>query len=550
MTANMTAKEIDQLSELARDFWAWRAVTQPFSSDDLPRIERPADWQPDWSPEAVKKQREEIAAFEQRQRQINPAQWPIPQQVDYRLIGSALARVRWELDVTRGWERNPKFYVDQTLGALYEELLKQTPPIGRRGGEVIKRLKEIPQLVADAKTNLANTAVKPFAVAALELLSNLRPRLTKVARELKPLLDSESAGQIDSAMEEATTTFDSFRAWLEERMPAMSETSAVGRDGYLFFLKNVALMPFTPEQLLSMGRQEWERSMAFEAIARERAKGLPELPLFPDQATQMAREEEDEKKIRQFLEEQNLMTVPSWMQHYRNLPLPAYIEPLVPLGVADDLTSDTRLDEHGVRYIPAPSLGLGYFELSSARDPRPLIVHEGVPGHYFQMALSWKHENPIRRRYYDSGPCEGIGFYAEELMLQAGLWDDSPRSREIIYNFMRLRALRVEVDVKLAIGLFTIDQATEYLQTKTPMDRDTARFEAVFFASAPCQAITYQIGKLQIIKFLADARQAQGENFNLRAFHDFLWKNGNAPIALLRWEYLGLKDEIELLDNR
>jgi len=50
-----------------------------------------------------------------------------------------------------------------------------------------------------------------------------------------------------------------------------------------------------------------------------------------------------------------------------------------------------------------------------------------------QLALSWAHENPIRRRYYDSGANEGIGFYAEEMMLQAGLWADSPRSREIIY---------------------------------------------------------------------------------------------------------------------
>jgi hypothetical protein len=50
------------------------------------------------------------------------------------------------------------------------------------------------------------------------------------------------------------------------------------------------------------------------------------------------------------------------------------------------------------------------------------------------------------------------------------------------------------------------------------------------------------------VKFLADARLNQKEEFNLRAFHDFLWKNGNAPIALLRWEYLGLSDEIELLD--
>jgi uncharacterized protein (DUF885 family) len=114
---------------------------------------------------------------------------------------------------------------------------------------------------------------------------------------------------------------------------------------------------------------------------------------------------------------------------------------------------------------------------------------------------------------------------------------------------MRLRALRVEVDVKLALGLFGIDEATEYLQTKTPMDYETARAEAIFFASLPGQAITYQIGKLQIMKFLADARQALGDKFSLRAFHDYVWKNGNIPIALLRWEYLGLNDEMVLLEN-
>jgi hypothetical protein len=306
-------------------------------------------------------------------------------------------------------------------------------------------------------------------------------------------------------------------------------------------------MPFTPEQLLVMGKQEWERSIVFEALAQERAKEMPQLPLFPDQATQIARGDDDEKKIRRFLEERNILTVPDWMRHYRNLPLPAYIEPLAELGVVDDLTSVTRLDEHGVRYIPVPAQNLGYFELSSARDPRPLIVHEGVPGHYFQMALSWAHENPIRRHYYDSGPNEGIGFYAEEMMLQAGLFDDSSRTREIIYNFMRLRALRVEVDVKLALGTFSIDEATEYLQTKTPMDYETARAEAIFFASLPGQAITYQIGKLQITKFLADARQTLGDKFSLRAFHDYLWKNGNIPIALLRWEYLELNDEMIML---
>jgi uncharacterized protein (DUF885 family) len=198
-----------------------------------------------------------------------------------------------------------------------------------------------------------------------------------------------------------------------------------------------------------------------------------------------------------------------------------------------------------MRYIDPPSADLGYFALADAKDPRTGIVHEGVPGHYFQLALSWAHPDPIRRHYYDSGANEGIGFYAEEMLLEAGLFDDSPRSREIIYSMVRLRALRVEVDVRLALGEFTIAQAAEYLQKTVPMDSHTAHAEAAFFASSPGQASSYQIGKTQIMRLLAEARRQQGGKFDLRAFHDFLWLNGNVPIALQRWEYLGLKDDLE-----
>ena len=125
------------------------------------------------------------------------------------------------------------------------------------------------------------------------------------------------------------------------------------------------------------------------------------------------------------------------------------------------------------------------------------------------------------------------------MMLQAGLFDDTPQTREIIYNFARLRALRVEVDVKLALGEFTIAEASDYLERMVPMDRHTAEEEAVFFAAAPGQAISYQIGKLQTLEFLAEARVREGARFDLRKFHNFLWLNGNVPISLLRIEYLG-----------
>jgi uncharacterized protein (DUF885 family) len=181
---------------------------------------------------------------------------------------------------------------------------------------------------------------------------------------------------------------------------------------------------------------------------------------------------------------------------------------------------------------------MGFFSLVTAHDTRPLMIHEGVPGHYFQMAWSWHHPDPIRRHYYDSESNEGIGFYAEEMMLQAGIFDSTPRIKEDIYSMMRLRALRVEVDVRLALGDFTLEQAADYLASTVPMDMDTARGEAAMFASTPGQAITYQIGKLDIIRMLSDARRRQGDDFKLQTFHDYVWLNGNVPFSLQRWELL------------
>ena len=544
----MATSTYDQLQQLAEEFWAWRARNQPISSDDIPRIERPDDWLPDWSRSAIERRRAELKNFTSRHQEIEATSWPVSQQVDYRLIGSAIARVHWELNVTRGQECNPGFYVDQTLGLLFLSMLQPPPFTEQRSGAIVRYLQSFGVTVGNARENLAGQAIKPFALAALEKLVAVRSRLTKVGTELGPLLSGVEPKDFNQAITEAIAALESFHDWLNAELPGMSEATAVGRDAYIYFLRHVALMPLTPEQLLVMGAHEWERSVAFETFEQTRNEGLPELELFPDQATQMAQEELWEGASRRFLEAKNILTVPGWMKHYYNLPLPAYVEPLSFMGVTDDLTSDTRLDEDGTSYIKKPAPDLDYFSLSIAKDPRPLIVHEGVPGHYFQMSLSFAHENKIRRRYYDSGANEGIGFYAEEMMLQFGFFDDRPRLREIMYNFMRLRALRVEVDVKLATGEFTIDEAAERLEKIVPVDRATARQEAVFFASSPGQAITYQIGKLQIVKFLAEARLHQKEKFNLRAFHDYLWKNGNVPIALLRWELLGLRDEVELLD--
>ncbi|MGA8035883.1 MAG: DUF885 family protein [Candidatus Acidiferrales bacterium] len=540
------------LLKLSDDFWKWRAQYQPFSSDDIPRIDRPTGPR-DWSAAGIAKQRAGLAEFKKRWKVIGTRGWTVPAQVDYRLIGSAIARVHWELDVNARWQRDPTFYIDQTLGALVGALLPP-PPFDLSRAQVIReRMDQIPAILRDAKANLR--PLRPFAELAISSLTDIRLKLSRSASAVAPLLpemlkiDAPSPN-FAASTKEAIAALEDYRAWLQSNLASMPTEAAIGRDKYEYFLRNVALIPYTPGEMLQLSRQEWARSVAFETYEKDRDRGVPVMTMAATTEEEVARGKRDEFAIRKFLEANRILSVPPQIPHYELRAMPDYLVPLSDFTEMDDFAGLSRMNDPGVRWIEPPSPNLGYFWLAETKDARPDIVHEGVPGHFFQMSLSRRNPDPIRREYYDSGANEGIGFYSEEVMLQHGLFDDSPHTREIIYNFMRLRALRVEVDVKLALGEFTLDQAADYLATHVPMDAKTAHGEAAFFASTPGQAITYQVGKSQILAFLADARTKQGDKFHLLQFNDALWSNGNVPIVLQRWEYLGDDSELRVMDSR
>ncbi len=528
----------DSLDKLSTDFWTWRAQYQPFNTDDIPRIERPSGLSRSWSAAAVLHQKTELAALEARWTKFDPTTMSPAQRTDFHLIGSAIARVHWELDLNRRWQRDPTFYLEQTLTPVTELLLPPPPFDEARSRELIALLENIASILDEAKANLQQPAA-PFANLAIQSLVNIRAGLGTVAREIAPLVPPDTAKQLGPTIEAATRSLESYRAWLQQRLPTMAGQTAVGRTAYLYFFQHVALYPFTPEELLAASRQEWARSVAFEQIERHRNQAAPPLRIFPDINAQLTGTRDREAAVRRFLADRGILTVPPGLPHYTVRPLPAYLAALGDFDELDDFTGPSRLAQDCVRWTPNPGEELGYFALASAHDPRPDLVHEGIPGHYMQLWLGWRSSDPVRRHYYDSGANEGLGFYAEEMMLQEGLFDDSPHTRELIYNFARLRALRVEVDVKLALGEFNLDQAADYLVRMVPMDPKTAHSEASMFATTPGQAISYQAGKLQITKFLADARHRAGDKFDLKAFNDFVWQNGNVPIELQRKEWFG-----------
>jgi len=542
--------EIDSgaaLQALAQAFFEWRRVQQPVQGDDIPRVERPDGWVPDYSPSTIDSDLEQYAIFLSSVDRLETSGWTISDRVDARLLKAAIQRVYWELEVLKAPRRNPLFYVDQTLGSVFELLIISSPMTESRANNILLRLEHIPDTLRHAKKNL-DLAIRPFAEASIDSLKDIDGRLRRMESGLVAVFPEKLHGRLKKSVSRAISALEKYSRWLQTRLDTMQTSFAIGPYAYQWFLVNVALIPSTPDELLEQGRQARNRVIAWQVLEENRNRDIPGLPLFESSDRQIQTSLLRENEIRAFLETQELMTVPDWLMHFRNRLMPDYLEPLSFLGVTDDLTSATRLDEDAYKYIREPGPDLPYFSLSAARDPRPLIIHEGIPGHYFQLALSWSNPDPIRRHYIDSSINEGIGFYAEELLLQAGLFDFSPRLKEMIYSYARLRALRVEVDIRLATGDFTIEQAANYLARAVPMDRETALQEAVFFAFNPGQAISYQVGKLQILGFLADAKLDQGDAFSLRDFHDFLMLNGNVPVALQRWEYLGRDDQVMRLD--
>ena len=529
-----------ELDELAGRFWAWRARQQPRTRDDIPRLDRPAGWLPETDQALAARRREELAAFGAELSRIRPDQ--VPDRVDHRLLRSAMARVTWESDVlqVRGI---PRYWTDQAIGPVFDVLLRPGVDAARIA-EVVRLLRAVPATLAPAPEALVQPA-REFAELAVAELDGAAARVEACALALAALEEGAST-ELRSAAAAAGAALEQFGRWLSARRPDLPPARPVGRQQYEWFLREVACVPLTVDEIVSIGRREYERAVWLELLHATRNRGLPAPPLPADAAEQVRAQARDEQAVRRFYAERGLLSQPDSLRHYLTLPLPAYLEPLDFLGVADDLTGPGRLSEDGVSYTPPPRPDLPYFHAANARDPRAGIVHEGA--HYQQLALSWRNPRPVRRHYYDSGANEGIAFYNEELMLVSGLVDDAPHTRTALCNFMRLRALRVTVDIGLATGALSIAGAADELAGRVPMDRATAGQEAAFFAETPGQALTYQIGKTQLTALIADAVRVRGAGLDLQALHDAIWVNGNVPIALLRWELLGLTDELAALD--
>src|SRR2546423_3788038 len=221
------AQPADPFQKLADDFWSWRAKYAPFNGDDVPRMERPGGMR-EWSRASIDKRRKDLSELEARWKKIDANKWPIDKQVNYRLIGSALSRVRWELDVNPSWRRDPTFYIGQTLTALVEALTVPAPYDEARSREILTRIDNIPSIVEQGMQNLEK-APSPFARVAFQALESIRPHLHQMASALARSTTLKEQ-DLYAATDRAADALEKFRTYLQQSIPTLPNETALGRD--------------------------------------------------------------------------------------------------------------------------------------------------------------------------------------------------------------------------------------------------------------------------------------------------------------------------------
>jgi uncharacterized protein (DUF885 family) len=182
----------------------------------------------------------------------------------------------------------------------------------------------------------------------------------------------------------------------------------------------------------------------------------------------------------------------------------------------------------------------GYMVNTSHLDQRPLYelpaltVHEAVPGHHLQIALSQELSGLpyFRRNTSPTAFVEGWGLYSEFLGEEMGIYRD-PYERFGRYSYEMWRACRLVADTGIHWLGWDIEQARRCFTENSALATHNIQTELERYISWPGQALAYKIGELRFRSLRREAEQALGEHFNVRKFHDELLLSGALPLDVV-----------------
>jgi uncharacterized protein (DUF885 family) len=535
------------LRAMARDYYVWRDREDPVGSSNQ-GLHTWDDQLSDPSMARVLERRKHVEELLAAVKALPIATWSRDDQIDALLFRAQLERESFFGSVLHFEESDPQVYVGECSAGIFGLLKKEYAPRRVRALAATARLRRVPAFLEESK----KTLTRPVALYARLAAQSARGGDDLYLQSLTTLADDLSPAEkqaLVQARDAAIAALHSYAAWLEERIPKMAAFVPMGRANYDLYLKRVHLLPFDAEQIEMLGQAELNRYTGLEALLKDpslaspdpaRAKNIP-----PDQQAFLAAYQAREKEMIDFLRKNQLVNLPPWLGPFTIRQLPEAFKPTSPGGFMNPPGLYDK-DPEGFYFIPTYNPKSGNFYIRAAiEDPRPILGHEGIPGHFLQISIANHLQDEIRRQTFDNVFIEGWALYTEEMLARQGLYPEGSPGYGQVLRLSRYRAARIGVDVNLHTGRWTFEQAVRYFMEAGGLDREAAEGEAAGAASSPLQKIGYMTGKSQIMGLLGRYRERKGKDFRLGAFHDELISYGSLPVSVVQWLMLDDRSSLD-----
>ncbi|SHI01733.1 DUF885 domain-containing protein [Ferrimonas marina] len=526
--------------------WQLRLDYDPLLAERFGRPEAAAQL-PDLSPETLAhKHQQELALLEQA-KQIEASSLNSQEQAD-------LAMLRYQLQNRVDRYRFAAYTMPLDAEAGFYAYLPGFARTARLDSDAktqayLQRLAAVPryfdQQIAWMRQGMASGHTLPRVVlsgTADSIAAYItEPEQSPFYQPLAALDDSEAQQQGLALIRDGILpSYQAFhRFFVEEYYPAARTSIAAVElpDGEAFYANRVrhfTTLSMSVDEVHALGLQEVARIRAeMEAVIQQVefdgsfAEFLHFLRTDPQFYAKTPREL---LQYASFLAKQADASLP---QFFATLPRTPYGIKPVPAAIAPKYTTG--------RYASAAADDQpGYYWVNTyALDKRPLYemealtLHEAVPGHHLQIALSQEQAmHPLRRFSYISAFGEGWGLYAEKLGLEAGFYQD-PYSNFGRLTYEMWRACRLVVDTGMHAKGWSREQAVAFLADNTALSLHNVGTEIDRYIGWPGQALSYKIGELTLWRLRHQAEETLGDDFDIRHFHDALLTNGSLPLTEL-----------------
>ncbi len=489
-------------------------------------------------------------------------------QIDLEVLSNRIKSALWALDTLQEWAWNPLYYIDLSGNAIYSLVAREFAATDVRLMNVAARLEQLPRFLAHARSAISPERVpKIHAETAVQQNPGLLSIIDTMVIPAMGDLPAASSDRLHAAIEVAKDAIADHQTWLEdELLPRAAGDFRIGAELFDVKLAYALDSPLGRREIKVRAENEYEtvRNAMYDIAKVIYAKIHPHtsFPDVPDESykqviiraaleqaylelpprngiVQVATEQL--QQATDFVLEKQIVTVPDEkveiivMPEFQRGVSVAYLDPAGPLDQG-------QKSFYAVAPLPTEwtetqiNSFLREYNLYSIQD---LTIHEGVPGHFLQLALSNRYPSTLRSVLWSGPFVEGWAVYAERMMIDEGYLDHDPLMRLINLKWYLRAVTNAIIDSAIHVDGMTREAAMQLMIEGGFQEEREAAGKWVRAQLSSAQLSTYFVGYQEHIDMRGAVETAWGDEFTLRRYHDQALSYGSPPVKYVRALILG-----------